>query len=233
MSTSAPATVLFDLDGTLLDTAPDMVAVLHQVQAEENRAPLPYAQARCHVSHGVTGLLRIAFGELAEQERERLRLRYLENYAARLVVETALFAGMQQVLARLEDLGIPWGIVTNKPASLTEPLLERLGLRPRCACVVSGDTTARRKPHPEPLLHALSLIAAAPGAAYYVGDAERDIVAGRAAGMRTVAALYGYIPPEEDPSAWGADHRVDSPAGLLAILPAPHAARASSSQAST
>ncbi len=118
MSTSARATVLFDLDGTLLDTAPDMVAVLHQVQAEENLALLPYAQARCHVSHGVTGLLRVAFGELAGQERERLRLRYLERYAARLVVETALFAGMQQVLTRLEQAGIPWGIVTAELLSI-------------------------------------------------------------------------------------------------------------------
>jgi phosphoglycolate phosphatase len=212
--------VLFDLDGTLLDTAPDMVPVLHQLQEELDLPPLPYARARCHVSHGVTGLLRVAFGDLSEAERSRLQHRYLELYAARLAVETALFGGMSEVLAVLEDAAIPWGIVTNKPSHLTEPLLERLRLRARCACVVSGDTVGERKPHPRPLLHALELIGASADRAVYVGDAARDIMAGRAAGMRTIVALYGYIPPEEDPAAWGADHGAGTPGDLLAILAA-------------
>jgi phosphoglycolate phosphatase len=210
--------VLFDLDGTLLDTAPDMVAVLHRVQAEEGRTPLPYPFARRYVSHGVLGLLRAAFGELEAGQRARLQRRYLEAYAARLAVETTLFDGMAAVLGQLEAARIPWGVVTNKPGHLTEPLLRQLGLRTRCACVVSGDTVAERKPHPEPLLHALRLIPAPPHDAVYVGDAQRDIAAGRAAGLRTIAALYGYIPPEDDPAGWGADHDVASPAELLPIL---------------
>ncbi len=210
--------MLFDLDGTLLDTAPDMVAALDQLQAEESRQPLAYERARAYVSSGVLGMLRAAFGDLPEPERERLRERFLHLYVGRLAVGTRLFAGMDQVLALLEGAGTPWGVVTNKPAYLTEPLLEQLALRARCACVVSGDTLPRRKPHPDPLVHALGMIPAAADCAIYVGDAERDIVAGRAAGMRTVAALYGYIPPGEDPAAWGADHVIDSPDQLLHIL---------------
>jgi phosphoglycolate phosphatase len=213
-----PSAVLFDLDGTLLDTAPDMVAVLQQLQAEQGLAPVSYDRARCHVSHGVNGLLRVAFGELPEAGQARLRERYLELYAARLEFRTVLFDGMAGVLAALEAADIPWGIVTNKPARLTEPLLDRLALRARCACVVSGDTIAERKPHPGPLLHALALIPAEASRAVYVGDAARDILAGRAAGMRTVVALYGYIPPEETPASWRADYRVSRPADLLGIL---------------
>ncbi len=215
---AAPSAVLFDLDGTLLDTAPDMVPALNQLLSEEARAPLPYTQARSQVSNGVPGLLNLAFGNLTEAEHARLRQRYLQLYALRLAVETRLFAGMEQVLEWLEHRQIPWGVVTNKPSALTEPLLEQLSLRTRCACVVSGDTVARRKPHPQPLLHALGVIAAQSAAAVYVGDAARDIAAGRAAGMRTVAALYGYIPAGEDTAAWGADHDVRDPLELLPLL---------------
>lgn len=210
--------VLFDLDGTLLDTAPDMVATLHELQTEESCAPLPFVQARAYVSNGVRGLLRLAFGELPEIERNRLQQRYLEIYAGRLAVATCLFAGMAEVLAMLDARAIPWGVVTNKPSRLTEPLLTQIGLRQRCACVVSGDTISQRKPHPQPLLHALGLIPAPADAAIFVGDAQRDITAGRAAGMDTVAALYGYIPPEEDPATWGADYQIATPAGLLRVL---------------
>jgi phosphoglycolate phosphatase len=213
-----PGAVLFDLDGTLLDTAPDMVAALQALQAEEGRAPVPFAAARPFVSNGTTGMLRIGFGVLADVERERLYARFLEVYAGRLAVETRLFDGMREVLAALEDAGVPWGVVTNKPAHLTEPLLAALGLLRRCACVVSGDTTPHRKPRPEPVLHALAAIPAPAAAAIYVGDAERDIAAGRAAGTRTVAALYGYIPPGDDPAAWGPDHRIAAPSELLSLL---------------
>lgn len=218
--TSKPrvSAVLFDLDGTLLDTAPDMVATLNQVQAEESRQPLAYERARAFVSNGVLGLLKVAFGELPEPERSRLQQRFLQIYATRLAAATRVFPGMTAVLIDLERAGIPWGVVTNKPSFLTEPLLEQIGLRSRCACVVSGDTVPQRKPHPGQLFHALDVLNAVAGSAIYVGDAERDIMAGRAAGMRTVAALYGYIPPGEDPSAWGADHRIESPDELLGIL---------------
>ena len=213
-----PTAVLFDLDGTLLDTAPDMVAALNQLRAEEARSELPYAQARAFVSNGALGLLGLAFADIAAHQRQRLHERFLQIYAGRLTEATTLFPGMSAVLEHLEGAAIPWGVVTNKPTRLTEPLLGALGLLVRCACVVSGDTLAERKPHPRPLLHALAMIPASPAAAIYVGDAERDIAAGRAAGMRTIAATYGYIPPGQDPSAWGADHRIARPDDLLALL---------------
>jgi len=213
-----PTALLFDLDGTLLDTAPDMVATLTRVRCEEGLAPLGYGMARAHVSNGVNGLLRLGFGDLTQDRHARLHTRFLLIYAARLAEETRLFAGMPDVLQATEAAGVPWGIVTNKPAALTEPLLALLDLRQRCACVVSGDTVANRKPHPEPLLHAAGLLGVAATGAVYVGDAERDIAAGSAAGMRTVAALYGYIPPGEDPRGWGASARIDSPLELLDLL---------------
>jgi phosphoglycolate phosphatase len=210
--------MLFDLDGTLLDTAPDMVGALNQLRAEERCEQLPYEQARAFVSNGALGLLGLAFAAAPDAQRQRLHERFLQIYAGRLAEATALFPGMAAVLDRLEAEAIPWGVVTNKPARLTEPLLGQLGLRTRCACIVSGDTTPARKPHPRPLLHALALIAADAAEAVYVGDAERDIAAGRAAGMRTVAATYGYIPPGQDPASWGADHRIARPDELLALL---------------
>lgn len=213
-----PAAVLFDLDGTLLDTAPDMVATLDQLLDEEGRPALPYEQARRHVSNGVSGLLRRALGELPEDERSRLDRRFRQIYRGRLAHATRPFAGMERILRELERRTIPWGVVTNKPAQLTEPLLEELQLLARCACVVSGDTLPWRKPHPQPLLHALEQIGIAPATGVYVGDAARDIAAGRAAGMRTIAALYGYIPETEEPASWGADCMVDEPLGLLDAL---------------
>jgi 2-phosphoglycolate phosphatase len=216
--TAGLSAVLFDLDGTLLDTAPDMVAALNELRREESATAIPFEVARDHVSNGVLGLIRLAFGELPDGERGRLQQRFIDIYAQRLARETRLFAGMDRVLAIIEAAGVPWGVVTNKPGRLTEPLLATLALRSRCATVVSGDTTPERKPHPQPLHHALATIGAAAHAAVYVGDAARDVTAGRAAGMRTVAALYGYIPPGEDPDAWGADHRIGAPEDLLAIL---------------
>jgi phosphoglycolate phosphatase len=215
---SGPSAVLFDLDGTLLDTAPDMVAALNRLRREESTPEVPYAVARAYVSNGVLGLIRVAFGDLPDAERSRLQQRFLAIYAARLAEETRLFPGMDQVLAAIEEADGPWGVVTNKPGHLTEPLLRALSLHERCACIVSGDTTPERKPHPEPVRHALATVGAATATAIYVGDAARDVAAGRAAGTRTVAALYGYIPPDENPGDWGADHHIDAPADLLAIL---------------
>lgn len=210
--------VLFDLDGTLLDTAPDMVGSLNELQLEEGDSPLDYDICRAHVSNGVAGLLRIAFDEIGDSRRERLHKRFLEIYAGRLARETSLFPGIAEVLARIESLGTPWGVVTNKPAAFTEPLLRELQLRSRCACVVSGDTIAQRKPHPEPLLHALAQMGHQRGLAVYIGDARRDVAAGKAAGMMTVAATYGYIPPNEDPHTWGADALVSDPPALLRLI---------------
>jgi phosphoglycolate phosphatase len=210
--------VLFDLDGTLLDTAPDMVGALNSLRAEQGLGPIDYDFARAHVSNGALGLIRISFGDLDEDHRERLRDRYLALYAGRLATATVLFDGMAGVLDDLERKNMPWGIVTNKPAYLTEPLLESLDLRQRCACVVSGDTLPERKPHPRPLLYAAALMGLDARQAVYVGDSDRDIAAGRAAGMTTVAAAYGFVPPGDDPDDWAANHKIEHPSQLLAIL---------------
>lgn len=216
MSPAARAGVLLlDLDGTLLDTAPDMCAALNALRGELGLEPLPFAAVRPHVSHGSTALVSLGFPSAEGDEFERLRRRFLDLYFANLVDGTRVMDGFEPVLARLEDQGVPWGVVTNKPGWLTDPLLERIGLRARAGCVVSGDTLAERKPHPLPLLHAAALIGRAPGECVYAGDAERDIVAGRAAGMRTVAVRFGYLAPGEDPAAWQPDGIVDRPAELL------------------
>lgn len=213
-----PAAVLFDLDGTLLDTAPDMVAALHLLQAERAVAPSPFEQARNHVSNGAAGLLRLGFRDYDPGRQPDLHRRYLELYAARLSRETRLFPGLAELLAAVEARTIPWGVVTNKPHYLTAPLLGALDLLHRAACVVSGDTLPERKPHPRPILHALEQLAVDPSRAIYVGDAARDIMAGRAAGTRTIAVRYGYIEPGADPAAWGADRVVDTPAELRDLL---------------
>jgi len=215
---SAYQAVLFDLDGTLLDTAPDMVAALDELLAEAGRASIDYSLARAHVSKGALGLIDLAFGNIEEAHRVSLRERYLCLYESRVARATTLFAGMEDVLTYIERAGLHWGVVTNKPGFLTEPLLEALGLLARSSATVSGDTLPERKPHPRPLLHAAEQIGVAPAAALYVGDDTRDIAAGNAAGMTTVAAAYGFIPPGDDPARWPADHRIEHPGDLLAIL---------------
>jgi 2-phosphoglycolate phosphatase len=215
---SALRAVLFDLDGTLLDTAPDMVGALDLLRAEQGLGPVDYEYARAHVSNGALGLINIAFSELDEDRRMSLRDRYLALYESRLATATLLFDGMGDVLDRLEQRAMRWGVVTNKPAYLTEPLLEALDLIGRCACVVSGDTLPERKPHPGPLLHAAAIMGVNAEQAMYVGDADRDITAGKAAGMATVAAAYGFVPPGVDPDLWAADHKIQHPSELLVIL---------------
>lgn len=212
-------TVLFDLDGTLLDTAPDLAYALNRVREEEGEAPLPFERIRPVVSHGSVGLLRLGFGlEPGTPRFDRLRRRLLAIYQDHLAVDTRLFPGMDAVLDGIESLGLRWGVVTNKPGWLTEPLLAQLDLTPRTACIVSGDTVARRKPDPAPMLHACTLLDCESGRCAYVGDAERDIQAGRSAGMRTVVAAFGYIDSEHDPRTWGADDIVETPAQLLAWI---------------
>jgi len=210
-----PAALLLDLDGTLLDTAPDMGGALNLLRAEHGLAPLPAATIRPVVSHGAMRLVGLGFPDARGDEFEALRLRFLELYAANLAVGTALFPGFAEVLDSLEARGLPWGIVTNKPGWLTDPLLAALGLNRRAACAVSGDTVAERKPHPLPLLHAAQLLEVTAEQCLYVGDAERDIQAGRAAGMTTLVAAYGYIGEEEDPREWQPHGVVSSPTELL------------------
>ena len=197
--------VLFDLDGTLIDTAPDMVAVLQELQAANGEAPVDYDFGRSNVSNGAIGLLKIGFPGREIVVNSDLHLDYLDRYAARVCVDSALFDGLSALLDVLEGAGRPWGIVTNKPEHLTLPLLATLGLEDRSACTVSGDTLPVRKPDPAPLLHACEIGGMHPERTLYVGDAERDIAAGRAAGMTTIAALYGYITADDSPDRWGAD----------------------------
>jgi 2-phosphoglycolate phosphatase len=207
--------VLFDLDGTLLDTAPDMVGALNALRREKSLASLPYEAVRGGVSHGAARVVRTGFPDADPQSFAALQRRFLEIYRGALSCETRLFPGMEAVLRTLAAWEIKTGIVTNKAAWLTEPLLEQLGLRARFACVVSGDTVAEKKPHPLPLLHAATLAGVAPGNCIYVGDAQRDVQAAHAAGMPALVADYGYLLPGEDSAAWGGDAYLREPMDLL------------------
>ena len=209
------AAVLLDLDGTLLDTAPDFARVANQLRIEAQLAPLPFEQIRPHVSQGAAAVLRAAFPGIDGVRLAALQDRFLELYRAQLTVATTLFAGFEQVLPALESQRIPWGVITNKPGWLTEPLLMELGLYERAACVISGDTLAVRKPDPLPLLTAAQRIAVAPERCLYVGDALRDMQAARAAGMVGLAARYGYIDPAEPTADWPVSGWIDSPLELL------------------
>jgi phosphoglycolate phosphatase len=207
--------VLFDLDGTLLDTARDMAVALNRLRVAEGLENLPFERIRPFVSHGAPRLIRLAFGEPEPARYESLRARFLEFYRGALAVHTRLFDGFDAVLDGVERAGLRWGVVTNKPGWLTTPLLRELGLAGRCGCVVAGDTLAERKPHPLPLLHAASLLALEPRECAYLGDAERDVQAARNAGMIPLVAGFGYLADGEDPAAWHADAVFARPAELL------------------
>ena len=209
-------TVLFDLDGTLADTAPDLGYTLNTLLMEHGKSTLPFASIRPVASHGAAALIELGFRITSvEPHFKPLRERFLEIYRANLTRETRLFPGMRQLLDALAARDINWGIVTNKPAFLTDPLIEQLGLRDEAVCRVSGDTTTNRKPHPEPMLHASKLAGSKPEECLYVGDAARDIEAGKSAGMKTLVALFGYIGIHDEPQSWGADGMINSPAEIL------------------
>lgn len=197
--------VLFDLDGTLVDTAPDMVAVLQDLQAAHGVDPVAYESGRSVVSNGAIGLLRLGFPDIEIEFGDALHIEYLERYEDTLCKSSRVFAGLEPLLGNLEAAACPWGVVTNKPEYLTNPLLEALGLLSRSACTVSGDTLPVRKPDPAPLLHACDIAGVDAYRSIYVGDAARDIEAGLGAGMATIAAGYGYITEDDDPREWGAD----------------------------
>jgi phosphoglycolate phosphatase len=207
--------VLFDLDGTLLDTARDMAEALNRVRAAEGLAALPFAEVRPLVSHGAPRLLRLAFGEPEAERYEDLRTRFLAFYRGALAVHTRLFEGFDRVLDLIEASGLRWGVVTNKPGWLTAPLIAEIGLEHRCGCIVAGDTLAERKPHPLPLLHAASLLGLEPRECAYVGDAERDVQAARNAGMIPLVAGFGYLADGEDPAAWGPEAIFARPEELI------------------
>ncbi len=212
-------TVLFDLDGTLIDTAPDMAAALNRLLQEEGKPPLPYSEIRPVVSNGSVALVQLGFPDCTDPaDKERLKTRYLEIYEEALCIDSVLFPGMESLIDTLEQQNLRWGVVTNKPGWLTDPLMQQIGLAPRAACIVSGDTTANRKPHPEPMFLACRLAETRAEHCLYVGDAQRDIEAGRNAGMRTVIANYGYIGSWENTADWGADHAVDEPLDILPLI---------------
>ncbi len=210
--------VFFDLDGTLVDTAPDMVGALQDLQRAHGRAPIAYDVGRCNVSNGAMGLLRIGFPDLDDDARSQLIGDYLERYAPRVSMQTIVFPGLDLLLERLDDAGCPWGVVTNKPEHLTTPLMAALGLDRRSVATVSGDTLTERKPAPEPLWHACEIAGVDAARSMYIGDALRDIEAGRAAGMTTIAATYGYITDDDDPRSWGADQVAATTADLTQIV---------------
>jgi N-acetyl-D-muramate 6-phosphate phosphatase len=217
-ATAGIQAVFFDLDGTLVDTAPDMVSVLCDLLADNGFAPLPFATARASVSNGAAGLIKLAFPDVDDEVRQRLHQEYLDRYEQSVCVRSKVFPGLLELLDELDSNGRPWGIVTNKPRRMTEPLLAKLGLVARAACVVSGDTLPQRKPDPAPLLYASRVAGVPPAQSVYVGDAERDIAAGRAAGMATIAATYGYIVDGDDPMRWQADQIAADTASLGRLL---------------
>ena len=212
--------VLFDLDGTLADTAADLAAALNRIRADRQLPPLPLATLRPHASDGARGMLGTGLGVTREHpDWEVLKDAFLDYYAAAIAVHTRLFAGAERVLAEIERRRLAWGIVTNKAARFTLPLLDHLALASRANVVVCGDTTAQAKPHPAPLLHSAAQLGLDPGGCVYVGDAERDVAAARAAGMAALVARYGYIGSDVMPEGWQPDGFIDSLPAVLDWLP--------------
>ena len=208
--------VLFDLDGTLVDTAPDLAYALNTLLNEHGFAELPYKQIRPVASHGAAGLLNLGFNIQPDHESYGdFQQRLLTIYADNIARESGLFEGMSEVLHQLDKQGITWGIVTNKPARFTEPLMEELGLSERAACIISGDTTPFSKPHPAPMLKALELLECQAEHCIYIGDAERDIHAGKSVDMPTILARYGYLSEEDKLADWQADAIIDHPSEIL------------------
>ena len=211
--------IFFDLDGTLADTAPDLVAATNQLLVARNFSPKPYEYLRPYASAGARGLIEGAFG-IGPEHADFILLRdeFFNNYEKSLLVESKLFEGIDDLLDQMDQAKLPWGIITNKSERFTNPLTEQMGLRQRAVSTVSGDTTPHSKPHPEPILHAARVANIDPTKSIYVGDDIRDVVAGKAAGMQTVAAAYGYCGCKEPPEAWGADFIANTPFDLLQII---------------
>ncbi|MGH8656909.1 MAG: HAD family hydrolase [Gammaproteobacteria bacterium] len=211
--------VLLDLDGTLIDTAPELADAVNRLREERGLNPLPFQAIRPHVSHGASALVRVGLSlDPNDATFPACREHLLEIYDSILATQARLFPGMEGVLSQLDQQAIPWGVVTNKPGWLTQPLLERLGILSRARCVVAGDTLVRRKPDPDPLLLGAELLARTPRQCLYVGDAERDVIAAKRAGMRVLIALFGYLGPDDRPESWGADALIACPGAILEWL---------------
>lgn len=217
MPLTLPRAILFDLDGTLADTAPDLTAALNLCRTARGLEPAPYEQLRPVASAGARGLIGAAFGLQPNDEGfEELRVEFLDNYMAAIATHTRLFDGIAELLAVLRDKGFLWGIVTNKAARFTDVLVPQIGLQ-HANCVISGDTTPYSKPHPEPLLEAARRLVTQLQDCWYVGDDLRDVQAARAAGMPSIAAAWGYCGHTE-PAKWDADALIDSPLQLLQLI---------------
>ena len=215
----APHAILFDLDGTLIDSAPDLGAAADQMRVDRGLPSLPLEGYRHMAGAGARGMLGIAFGMTPEHpDFGAYKEEFFRNYERRMTQLTRAFDGVVELLQALQQRGLPWGIVTNKSSRFTDPLVRQMALLNPAAVVISGDTTAHAKPHPEPLFEAARRLRLDPSRCWYVGDDERDIVAGRAAGMLTCAATYGYLGAVADWQAWGADDAIDHPQGLLKKL---------------
>lgn len=211
--------ILFDLDGTLLDTAPDLGFALNMQRERHGLPPLPQSTIRPFASHGSKGLLSVGFDITPEDKRfGRMREEYLNLYDEVFTRSPEFFEGIEAVLAEIESRKIPWGIVTNKPRRFSEPLINAMQLQQRVSCLVCGDDTARAKPYPDSLFMACQMTGREAAGCIYVGDAERDVQAGRAAGMKTVVALFGYIDATDKPEEWGADAMISRPEELLQLL---------------
>jgi phosphoglycolate phosphatase len=212
---SAPAAVFFDLDGTLVDSAPDMVEAMRRLRVEAGESPEGSESIGAVVSRGGRAMIRRGFPAADEARVEILLPRFLDLYAEAIATHSALFPGMDAVLTALEARGTPWGVVTNKPGWLARALMAELSLHHRCAALVTGDCLPLKKPDPAPILRACEIAGVAAAHCIYVGDDMRDIEAGHRAGMRTIAAGWGYL-DGDDPHDWGADRVIDSPTHLLA-----------------
>ncbi len=214
-----PQAILFDLDGTLIDSAPDLGAAVDEMRVTRGLPSLPLDHYRHMAGAGARGMLGIAFDMKPDHpEFNDYKEEFFRIYENRLTQLTRAFEGVADMLAALQQRGLPWGIVTNKSSRFTDPLVRQMTLLSPAAVVISGDTTPHAKPHPEPLFEAARRLRLDPNRCWYVGDDERDIVAGRAAGMQTLAATYGYLGAVADWQAWGADDAIDHPQGLLKKL---------------
>jgi N-acetyl-D-muramate 6-phosphate phosphatase len=214
-----PRVILFDLDGTLLDTAPELANSLNQLRKDRDLSALPYDIIRNQVSKGSQKIIELGFPHItAESEIESLRRKFIDLYKENIGNETTLFPGIKEVLEAIESTGRIWGIVTNKIASLTDPLLTKVNLSQKAACVISGDTTPYYKPHPEPLYEAMRILQVGASECVYIGDDERDVIAAISAKIKPIVALYGYIDPNDKPALWRKHGSIDSPFDLLAGL---------------
>jgi 2-phosphoglycolate phosphatase len=212
------ACVLFDLDGTLVDTAPDLIACLNKALAEHGFAPVPNAQVQPFISFGATAMIQHSSAAEAVEYHAQILHTLLNQYENAILQHGGFFAGMAETLQLIENKGLKWGVVTNKQTRFTAPLMQALNLTERAACIISGDTTKNSKPHPEPMLEACKRAAVRPQDCVFIGDALHDITAGKNVGMKTLAAAYGYLTAQDAPEEWGADGLVESPAHIRAWI---------------